>query len=150
MKVNGALVISLLVLCLAACSGTEKATPRVPLALSPSQPKPAIQHTEEGTQAYLQGRYDEAKIHFEQAVALAPGSGEAHYNLGLALFALGASEQAREEFIQAANLAPGNKVIWDSPALRPFGTPDPNIQKKEVKDQNYSGSRPTFGGVGRR
>ena len=149
MNVNGALVISFLLLCLAACSGTEKVKPRAPLALSPGLPAAAIQHTEQGTQAYLQGRYDEAKVHFEQAVALAPTSGEAHYNLGLALFAIGASEQAREEFIQAANLAPGNKVIWDSPALRPFGTPDPTI-KKETKGQDYSSQKPTFGGIGRR
>ncbi|MGH7164063.1 MAG: tetratricopeptide repeat protein [Nitrospiraceae bacterium] len=149
MNVNGALVMSFLLLCLAACSSAEKVKPRAPLALSPSQPAAAIQHTEQGTQAYLQGRYDEAKVHFEQAVALAPASGEAHYNLGVALFALGASEQAREEFIQAANFAPGNKVIWDSPALRPFGTPDPNI-KKETKDQGYSTQKPGFGSIGRR
>jgi len=149
MNIKGALAMSVLLLFLAACSSAEKVPPRVPLPLSPSQPAAAIQHTEQGTQAYLQGRYDEAKVHFEQAVALAPASGEAHYNLGLALYALGASEQAREEFIQAANLAPGNKVIWDSPALRPFGTPDPTV-KKEVKDRGYSNQRPAFGGMGPR
>jgi Tfp pilus assembly protein PilF len=149
MNINGALAMTVVVVFLTACSSAEKAPPRVPLPLSPSQPAAAVQHTEQGTQAYLQGRYDEAKGHFQQAVALAPASGEAHYDLGLTLYALGASEQAREEFIQAANLAPGNKVIWDSPALRPFGTPDSTI-KKEVKERDYSTSRPAFGGMGPR
>jgi len=40
------------------------------------------------------------------------------------LYALGDAEQARQQFMEAANLAPGDKVIWDSPALRPFGNPE--------------------------
>ena len=36
---------------------------------------------------------------------------------------LGDKEQARQQFMEAANLAPGDKVIWDSPALSPFGNP---------------------------
>ena len=80
-------------------------------------------------------------------MAGAPTSAEAHYNLGLALFALGESDQAREHFIEAANLAPGDKVIWDSPALRPYGSPDSNIPK-QVKDP-YSNQRPALGGMRR-
>ena len=60
-----------------------------------------------------------------------PTCAEAHYNLGLSLSYLGAKDEAREHFIQAADLAPGNQVIWDSPALRPYG--DPQKEKKSTK-----------------
>jgi Tfp pilus assembly protein PilF len=130
-----------------ACS--EKAKPRAPLALGTNAPSAARTHTDQGLQYYQTGRYVEAKGEFLQALAGAPTSGEAHYNLGLTLFALGETEEAREHFIEAANLSPGNKVIWDSPALRPYGSPDSNISKK-TKEPSYSTQRPTFGGAGPR
>jgi tetratricopeptide (TPR) repeat protein len=101
-------------------------------------------HTEQGTRDYQSGRYLEAKTAFEQAIKAAPNSGEAHYNLGLVLFALGETDQAREHFIEAANLAPGHKVIWDSPALRPYGSPEPTITKS-TKEQTPP--RPQMGGM---
>ena len=87
--------------------------------------------TEQGTQAYQAKQFDDAKNYFSQAVAAAPQSGPAHYNYALALNALGDSEQARQQFMEAANLAPGDKVIWDSPALRPYGNPE-SPKKKRV------------------
>jgi Flp pilus assembly protein TadD len=128
---------------------SEKAKPRAPLALASSVPNTAQTHTEQGLRHYQSGRYLEARSEFQLAVTDAPRSGEAHYNLGLALFALGETDEAREQFIEAANLAPGNKVIWDSPALRPYGSPDPAITK-QTKDQPYSNQRPGFGSMGPR
>jgi hypothetical protein len=61
----------------------------------------------------------------------------------LALNALGDTEQARQQFLEAANLAPGDKVIWDSPALRPFGNPD--SPKKAAKEHPTTNSRPGIG-----
>ena len=90
-----------------------------------------IQVNAQGIQEYQSRQFDQAKGHFEQVATGAPNAAEAHYNLGLALFALGESDQAREHFIEAANLAPGDKVIWDSPALRAYGSPDANIQKQQ-------------------
>lgn len=133
---------------LVGCGG-EKPKPRVPLPLGPGAPMSAIQLTQTGSQEYQAGQLAQARTHFEQALAAVPSSGEAHYNFGLVLYALGENEQAREHFIEAANLAPGNKVIWDSPALRPFGSPDPTIQKKPI-DQGYSNQKPGFGGTGPR
>src|SRR5207249_4116420 len=130
-------IVSLVLLVLPACSSTEKPKLRLPLPVSSSVPQAVVTSTQQGTLAYQSGQYLEAKAYFEQAVAGASNSAEAHYNLGLALFALGETDQSREHFIQAANLAPGNKVIWDSPALRPFGSPDPTITKK-TKDDKYS------------
>ena len=103
-----------------ACFKTKE-KPFVPLALESGVKPQVVTLTEQGTQAYQANQFDEAKNYFSQAVAAAPQSGPAHYNYALALNALGESEQARQQFMEAANLAPGDKVIWDSPALRPYG-----------------------------
>jgi tetratricopeptide (TPR) repeat protein len=88
--------------------------------------------TEQGTQAYQAKQFDDAKNYFSQAVAEVPQSGPAHYNYALALHALGDQEQAHKQFMEAANLAPGDKVIWDSPALRPYGNVEAPKKKKNL------------------
>lgn len=140
MKAITALTLFCAILWCAACAKEpEKPKARVPLPLGMSVSTVAVQATEQGTQAYQSRRFDEAKTAFEQAVAAAPDSGEAHYNLGLALFAMGDNDAAREHFIEAANFSPGNKVIWDSPALRQYGNPDPSIPKKKTEYQGKKG-----------
>jgi tetratricopeptide (TPR) repeat protein len=104
-----------------ACAFMKKEMPLVPLALEPGVKPQAMTLTEQGTQAYQAKQFNEAKNYFSQAVAEAPQSGPAHYNYALALNNVGETEQARQQFMEAANLAPGDKVIWDSPALRPYG-----------------------------
>lgn len=141
--INAMLVVGMLIM--VSCAGVEKPKPRMPLKLTPGMSAAAGDHTEQGSRAYMANRFEDAKAQFEMAVAAAPDSAEAHYNLGLALFALGQSQESRDQFIQAANLAPGNKVIWDSPALRPYGSPDPNIEVQK-KDKAYPNQRPGFGG----
>ncbi|MFM8551824.1 MAG: tetratricopeptide repeat protein [Nitrospiraceae bacterium] len=141
--------VTLLTLCCAVLWFTgcakepPKPKPRAPLPLGMSASTVAVQATEEGTRAFQARQFDEAKAAFEKAMAAAPDSGEAHYNLGLALFSMGDNDAAREHFIEAANLAPGNKVIWDSPALRQYGNPDSNIPKKKAPE--YQGKK---GGMG--
>jgi len=135
----------LLVWSVSACASESKVRVREPLTLSPSVPPTAQQYTSQGSSAYLTGQYDQAKALFAQAVSTAPNSGEAHYNLGLALFKLGDTDAAREQFFQAGALSPGNKVIWDSPAHSPYGSPDANLPKK-TKEHPYANSKPTFGG----
>jgi Tfp pilus assembly protein PilF len=128
----------------AACSSKPKAKQLSPLALMEGGVKPqAIALTEQGTQAYQAKRFEEAKGYFAEAMAAAPQSGQAHYNYALALNALGDAEAARQHFLEAANLAPGDKVIWDSPALAPFGNPS---SPKGYKEHPYGTSRPTIGG----
>jgi Tfp pilus assembly protein PilF len=126
-----------------ACS-KSKERPLVPLVLEPGVKPQAVVLTEQGTQAYQARQFDEAKNYFSQAVAAAPESGPAHYNYALALNALGDTEHARPQFMEAANLAPGDKVIWDSPALRPFG--DPQSPKKKLLPLGASPTRPSMGG----
>ncbi|OGW67569.1 MAG: hypothetical protein A3H49_07745 [Nitrospirae bacterium RIFCSPLOWO2_02_FULL_62_14] len=142
------LLAVLLVWGLSACASESKVKGREPLLLAPNVPQAAQQYASQGTGAYKAGQYDEAKSLFAQAVSSAPNSGEAHYNLGLVLFKLGDTGAAREHFMQAANLAPGNKVIWDSPALSPYGSPDSNIPKKEPDP--YRGAARSPGGGGPR
>jgi Flp pilus assembly protein TadD len=116
-----------LILVLAAsvsCSWTSKAKPLVPLALESGVKPQVMTLTEQGTLAYHAKQFDEAKQYFSKAVDEVPQSGPAHYNYALALYALGDTEKARQQFMEAANLAPGDQVIWDSPALRPYGNPE--------------------------
>ncbi len=136
--------IALVLVGMTACS--QKRKPLVPLALDGGVQPQATTLTEQGTQAYQAQQYDEAKRYFEQAVAEAPQSGPAHYNYALALNALGDSEVARQHFLQAADLSPGDKIIWDSPALSPYGNPE---SKNRTKERPYGTRRPNFGAMPR-
>ncbi len=121
----------------------SKRKPLVPLALADADARSqAVLLTEQGTQAYHAKQFEEAKKLFEQAVSVAPQSGQAHYNYGLALNALGKQDVARQHFLEAANLAPGDQVIWDSPALAPYGDPE---TRSRTKDRPYGTNRPNFG-----
>ncbi len=142
MRVSGWMALCLLVLSVSACTHA-KPKPLVPLELTYGTKADAIALNTQGAQAFQAGQMAEAKNLFGQAVKAAPDSGQAHYNYALALNALGQTDQARQEFIEAANLAPGDKVIWDSPALRPFGNPD--VPKGAPKEHPYGTSRPTIG-----
>jgi|GWRWMinimDraft_15_1066023.scaffolds.fasta_scaffold09067_2 tetratricopeptide (TPR) repeat protein len=112
-----------------ACSFMSKEKPLVPLTLESGVKPQAVTLTEQGTQAYQAKQFNEAKNYFSQAVAVAPQSGPAHYNYALALNVVGDTDLARQQFMEAANLAPGDKVIWDSPALRPYG----NVESPKKK-----------------
>jgi Flp pilus assembly protein TadD len=142
MKFLSLLGVVLLLVGAVACS-KSKAKPLVPLTLEAGVKPQAVTLTEQGTQAYQSRQFDDAKNYFSQAVGEAPQSGPAHYNYALALNALGDTEQARQQFVEAANLAPGDKVIWDSPALRPFGNPD--SPKKAYKEHPTTTGRPGIG-----
>jgi len=122
----------------AACSLMNREKPLVPLALESGVKPQVVTLTEQGTQAYQAKQFDEAKQYFSQAMTEAPQSGPAHYNYALALYALGDTEHARQQFMEAANLAPGDKVIWDSPALRPYGNPE---SPKKYQPRGPAGAR---------
>lgn len=142
MKHVAILGVILVLMGMTACSPKRK--PLVPLALTDGGVKPqAMTLTEQGTQAYQAKQFEDAKKYFEQAVAAAPQSGQAHYNYALALNALGDSEVAQKHFLEAADLAPGDKTIWDSPALAPYGNP---YAKGYSKERPYGTKRPVFPG----
>lgn len=125
-------VLGVIVALLGTTACFSKQRPLVPLALAGADAKPqAVLLTEQGTQAYTAKQFEEAKKLFEQAVSIVPQSGQAHYNYALTLNALGKQDVARQHFLEAANLAPGDQVIWDSPALAPYGDPETRSQKRE-------------------
>lgn len=142
MRVSFWIALSVLMFSVGACSHA-KPKPLVPLELAFGAKADTIALNSQATQAFLVGQMAEAKNLFAKVVAAVPDSGQAHYNYALSLNALGQTDQARQEFITAANLAPGDKVIWDSPALRPFGNPE--APKGPGREHPYGTSRPTIG-----
>ncbi len=147
MQIRQLMILGMILVLVGTTACSSKRKPLVPLSLTEADAKPqAMVLTEQGTQAYQTKQFEDARKYFEQAVAVVPQSGQAHYNFALALNALGDAEAARKHFLDAANLAPGDQIIWDSPALAPYGDPD---TRKRTKDRPYGTERPTFGNMPR-
>ncbi|MCC2642136.1 MAG: exported protein of unknown function, TPR-like [Nitrospira sp.] len=136
------IIFCVVILSFPACTHS-KPKPLVPLELTYGTNEQALALNNRGTEAFQAGQLAEAKDYFGQLIKTVPDSGQARYNYALTLNALGDTEQARQQFIEAANLAPGDKVIWDSPALRPFGSPQ--SQKGPPKEHPYGTRQPTIG-----
>ena len=145
MRLIARMTVGIMLVWLPACA-SDKAELREPLAVGSTVPRAVTEHNNQGIQDYKVSRYQEAKTNFQRAVIGAPDSAEAHYNLALALFALGESSEAREHFLHAADLAPGHRVIWDSPALRPYGAVTP---AEGDGGADYMKPSPIFGSGGR-
>jgi tetratricopeptide (TPR) repeat protein len=125
------LFLAAIVFVCGACSTTKSAAVRPPLPAVGCKPVGVVQSNQTGMALYSERRFEAAKEKFTEAVTMGPACAEAHYNLGLSLSYLGAKDDARQHFMEAANLAPGNQVIWDSPALHPYG--EPQKEKKSTK-----------------
>ena len=139
----------LAILALSGCSFFNPPSPLRPtLPANNCQPLSVTKHNLAGIAHYKEQRLEPAKAEFLTAVEEGPTCAEAHYNLGLALNYLGEKEEARKHFIEAANLAPGNQVIWDSPALRPYGEPQKERKKKETAAEKAPGGFGNRGNVG--
>ncbi len=91
---------------------------------------------EEGNRLFTAHHWEAAKKEYEAAIKIQPSLAEAHSNLALALGQLGSPKEARHHFLEAANLAPWHKVIWDSPALRPYG----DVQSESASDAPGDGA----------
>lgn len=148
MRISVSRVLGFVALVMSACSSTPKAAPLVPLPLDSRATPQALTLNEEGMAAYQHQQFPEAKVLFEKAVAAAPELGAARYNLALALNALGDSQAAHDQFLEAATLEPGNKVIWDSPALRPYGNPESAKPASSVPQNPNRRSAAGVGGYG--
>ncbi len=142
MKLTTRMAVAGAVLLFMAGCAKDKPKPLVPLPLDARASQQAVALTEQGAAAYQSKQFDEAKSYFEQALTAAPKLGATHYNLALALNAIGDAQAAHDQFLEAATLEPGNRVIWDSPALHPYGNPE--VEKK-ARDPRYSTSRPGLG-----
>lgn len=141
-------VLAFALLFSAACSSKPKVVPLVPLLLDARASATAVALNQQGVEAYQQKRFPESKALFEQVVAAEPALGAGRYNLALALNALGDTQAAHDQFIEAATLEPGDKVIWDSPALRPYGNPESVKASSSVPQNPNRRSAAGMGGYG--
>ena len=139
----------LAVLAVSGCTWLNPPTSLRPtLPANNCQPPSAAKHNLAGMAHYKDRRLEPAKEEFLIAVEEGPTCAETHYNLGLTLSYLGEKDEARKHFMEAANLAPGNQVIWDSPALRPYGEPQKERKKKETAAEKAPGGFSNRGGLG--
>ena len=70
--------------------------------------KSATQYIDRGNQLYSEGHYDDAILNYRNAIKKTPGSGEAHYRLGLALLKQNQVIGAYQAFKDAVSLSPEN------------------------------------------
>jgi hypothetical protein len=78
-----------------------------------------------------QQRFDEARQHLEQALALNPAMTEAHFNLGLALFEMGRLADASSSFMRCVELRRG--APWTPErALRLEEEPSPSFEPMDM------------------
>ncbi len=142
-------IVGIALVCIGMTACSQKRKPLAPLTLEGEVKSQATMLTEQGTQAFQAKQFEEAKRYFEQAVATEPRSGQAHYNYALSLNALGDSEVARQHFLEAADLAPGDKIIWDSPALAPYGNPEnknkPKLRPNMPRRSSFGSGMPSGG-----
>ncbi|MDO8546738.1 MAG: tetratricopeptide repeat protein [Nitrospirales bacterium] len=139
----------LAILAVSGCAFLNPPSPLRPtLAANNCQPLSVTQHNLAGVAHYKDRRLEPAREEFLIAVEEGPTCAEAHYNLGLTLIYMGEKDEARKHFMEAANLAPGNPVIWDSPALRPYGEPQKERKKKETAAEKAPGGFGQRGGMG--
>ncbi len=89
-----------------------------PLATLPMGSPEAAQDNLEGIKDYNNGRWEEARKHFESAIQADPNLPEAHFNLALVLHKLGKHEEAKQQFKTAGELAPKDEVIVESSIYR--------------------------------
>lgn len=70
--------------------------------------KSATQYIDRGKQLYAAGRYSDATLNYRNAIKKDPGSGEAYYQLGLALMRQTQLVDAYQAFNHAVQLSPKN------------------------------------------
>jgi len=114
--------MSMFLLFLGACAGHEHKHHEGVL------PPPAASHSAgvkalvEGNKLFADHRWTATMKKYQEAIQADPSLAEAHYNLAVTLDQQGRFSESRPHYFKAANLAPGNKVIWNAPPFREYGT----------------------------
>ena len=106
--------IGVVLMAVIAWADMGKTAPALP-APSGSKAESAVK---EGMMHYEQGHWDVAKKHFEKAVQADEQSGEAHYNLALALDKAGDHQAAIQHFRAAQQYGKDNPEIQNSGILQ--------------------------------
>ena len=124
------LICLLLVVIIGGCAGHKKDHPLEPKVDADAE---AAAYILEGNHFFTGKMYRNAAKKYEAAIKVQSTLGEAHYNLGLALYRRSLHAEARPHFIKAAQLEPFNQVIRNAPSFRKYGTPKPKA-KEELRD----------------
>ncbi|MEX2493252.1 MAG: tetratricopeptide repeat protein [Nitrospirales bacterium] len=119
---NSGIWFFLVILVIGGCAGTHQSTQDEPLP-PPENANPLVaQLIIDGNGLFAKRDFREAVWKYEAAINAQSASGEAHYNLGLALTKRRLYSEARPHFEKAAELEPFNTVIWNAPPFRRYGT----------------------------
>jgi len=116
----------LVVLGISGCAGSPQSPQDEPLTPPVNTDPLVAQLILEGNQFFTRQRFRDAVTKYEAAIKVQSTSGEAHYNLGLALFKRSLHSEARPHFEKAAELEPFNLVIRNAPPFRKYETIVPN------------------------
>lgn len=112
----------LLVLTMGGCAGQNPHQKDYPLEPRADANPEAAQYFLEGNHLFGKRELRKAAKKYEAAITAQPSSGEAHYNLGLALHHQGLYTKSRPHFMKAAKLEPLNPVIRNAPPFRQYGS----------------------------
>ena len=112
----------LVVVIIGGCAGHTAHQKEQPLDPRVGADAEAVTYILEGNHFFAQQRYRDAASKYEAAINVQSSLGEAHYNLGLALYRRSLYVEARPHFKKAAQLEPFNKVIRNAPPFRKYGT----------------------------
>jgi tetratricopeptide (TPR) repeat protein len=108
------------------CAGTPQSPKDEPLP-PPENALPLVAPLIiEGNRLFAKRDFREAATKYEAAIKAQSSSGEAHYNLGLALSKRSLYSEARPHFEKAAELEPFNTVIRNAPPFRKYTTVEPS------------------------
>jgi Tfp pilus assembly protein PilF len=115
-----------IILMIGGCAGTPQSPKDEPLP-PPENALPLVAPLIiEGNRLFAKRDFREAATKYEAAIKAQSSSGEAHYNLGLALSKRSLYSEARPHFEKAAALEPFNTVIRNAPPFRKYTTVEPS------------------------
>ena len=126
----------LVVLIIGGCAGQTAHKKDQPLDPRVGADAEAAAYILEGNHFFAQQRYRDAASKYEAAIKSQSSLGEAHYNLGLALYRRSLYAEARPHFKRAAQLEPFNKVIRNAPPFRKYGTVETKTDNEPL-DEHY-------------
>ena len=129
------LLCLLFVVIIGGCAGSGQPNDQ-PLEPQVGTDAEAAAYILEGNHFFSGKRYRDAAMKYEAALKIQSTLGEAHYNLGLAIYRRGLYAEARPHFKKAAQLEPFNQVIRNAPPFRKYRA-KPKAEEKPRDDYGH-------------